>query len=420
MTTTATQQAAPQTNLDALRAPAESRLPTVTPGFGSLQAFELMQRQAKLLSATDLVPEQYRGVIEKRDRYGNVTDSRENPKAIANCTVALNMALRMRADPLMIMQNLHVIEGRPSWSAAFIIAMINDCGRFSPLRFEFRDLGEKTVEYVSFEWKTGQDGRRSRETVTQKVRIRDRGCVAWVIELATGERLESDEITLEMAIREGWYTKNGSKWQTMPGQMLRYRSGSFFGRIYAPELLMGLPSDEEVRDTLEARTEPDGTISVDVETLRRENAERAQAERGVAVPKDDGVTDLQPKDAAQADGAAAAQPVDEEAAPVQSAPAAAADDAAGDSDDAQQSRQAASSRPARGVNVEQLEARMRAAKDIDVLDADADLIREIADPAEQDRMEAIYRELRQTLAEPPAQPAQAAARPQRRRMPAPE
>ena len=63
------------------------------------------------------------------------------------------MASRMGADPLLIMQNLHVIEGRPSWSSQFVIASINQCGRFSPLRFELTEPGEETaVDYVYTEW----------------------------------------------------------------------------------------------------------------------------------------------------------------------------------------------------------------------------------------------------------------------------
>jgi hypothetical protein len=51
-----------------------------------------------------------------------------------------------------------------------------------------------------------------------------------------------------MAVAEGWYTKNGSKWRTMPELMLRYRAAAFFGRLYAPDILMGMHSDDEVRD----------------------------------------------------------------------------------------------------------------------------------------------------------------------------
>jgi hypothetical protein len=53
---------------------------------------------------------------------------------------------------------------------------------------------------------------------------------------------------MEMAVNEGWYGKNGSKWRSMPDLMMRYRSAAFFGRIYAPELLMGLPTADEVHD----------------------------------------------------------------------------------------------------------------------------------------------------------------------------
>lgn len=55
---------------------------------------------------------------------------------------------------------------------------------------------------------------------------------------------------MEMAVKEGWYQKNGSKWQSMPEQMLRYRAASFFGRIYAPDLLMGLKTQEEEQDAM--------------------------------------------------------------------------------------------------------------------------------------------------------------------------
>ncbi len=247
-------------SLATMRQPAA--VPDVTIGFNNLASFELMQRAAKLLCSSTLVPTQYRAVIEKADKYGNVTERRENPSALANAVVALNMAQRMGADPLMIMQNLHVIEGRPSWSSPFIIAAINGCGRFSPLRFDLERLGEKEVERVEFYWENKQRFERK-----VKVAVEDIACVAWALEKATGERLTSPRVTLEMAVKEGWYTKNGSKWQTMPEVMLRYRTASFFGRLYAPELLMGLRTVEEAQEIIELSPEGE-VLSVTTETLR--------------------------------------------------------------------------------------------------------------------------------------------------------
>jgi hypothetical protein len=51
-----------------------------------------------------------------------------------------------------------------------------------------------------------------------------------------------------MAKAEGWLTKTGSKWITMPELMLKYRAAAFFGRLYAPEVLMGMQTSEEVID----------------------------------------------------------------------------------------------------------------------------------------------------------------------------
>ncbi|WP_336148294.1 hypothetical protein [Acinetobacter ursingii] len=218
-------------------------------GLLNLEAFELSQRIAKMLSSSTLVPEQYRQTIKVKagkDNFGNMLYRDEpNPNGLANCVIALNMASRLNADPLMVMQNLYLIEGRPSWSSQFIMAAINSCGRFSALRFELEDLGEKEVEYSETVWEN-----RNKKTVHKKITINNMSCVAFAVERETGERIESSKITMEMAVKEGWYQKNGSKWQTMPEQMLRYRAASFFGRVYAPELLMGLRSSEEEQERI--------------------------------------------------------------------------------------------------------------------------------------------------------------------------
>jgi hypothetical protein len=51
-----------------------------------------------------------------------------------------------------------------------------------------------------------------------------------------------------MANKEGWFSKTGSKWQTMPELMIRYRAAAFWGRLYASDLLLGIQSQEEVVD----------------------------------------------------------------------------------------------------------------------------------------------------------------------------
>lgn len=178
--------------------------------FGNISHFETAQRMAKALCSSSIVPQTYQG------------DNR-----IGDCMIALEIANRIGANVLAVMQNLYIVHGRPAWSSQFIISCINASGRFSPMRYRM----------------TGTPGEDSY------------GCVAWAQD-KTGEKLESPEITVGMAKAEGWYQKNGSKWKTMPELMLRYRAATLFGRLYAPELLMGIQTDEEVIDVEVVSTAP--------------------------------------------------------------------------------------------------------------------------------------------------------------------
>ncbi|WP_025139040.1 hypothetical protein [Achromobacter sp. DH1f] len=382
------------TTVQSLRTEPEAQMPVVAPGFGSLQSFELMQRAARLLINSTLLPSSYRQFNPgKKDRYGNVTEWIENPNALSNCVVALNMSQRMGADPLMVMQNLYIVEGRPSWSSQWIIAAINGCGRFSPLRFEIKVLGSKLVPYKTTYWEDNQ-----RKTRTEDVAIVDKVCIAWAVEKETGARIESPAVSIEMAVREGWYTKNGSKWQTMDEVMLRYRTASFFGKLYAPELLMGLQTVEEAQDIIEATAGPDGTLSVNVDELRA-NAAVAQRQPSAA-PAD--ITDVESRDTQQAaqDDIAPAQAQAEASDPAQEASAPVTTTNAG-ANAARPGEQAelpgAGAADEETLDPAKVEAQLRAAKTVDVLDVAADFLPSIADDNERHRLTHLYQQLRTSM-----------------------
>ena len=171
----------------------------------TVQGFEALQRAARMFAASSLVPKAYQG-------------------SIPNCVIALNIALRMQADPLMVLQSLDIIHGRPSWRATFLIAAVNNSGKYAPLRFVF-------------------SGAKGADTW---------GCRAISKDLKTGTPLEGAEITIAMAKSEGWYGKDGSKWKTMPEQMLMYRAASFWTRTYSPEVSMGFATTDELLDEVGA------------------------------------------------------------------------------------------------------------------------------------------------------------------------
>lgn len=172
--------------------------PAASVGFDTISGFEALQRIANMFSQSTLVPQQAFA--------GN----------IGNCAIAVEMAHRLNMSPIMVMQNMYIVYGRPAWSSQFMIAAFNSCGRFEPIHYE--TVGKKGTDSY--------------------------GMKALSADLRTGVVLEGPVVDIQMAKDEGWYGKKGSKWQTMPDLMLRYRSATFLIRTTAPEISMGLTKDE--------------------------------------------------------------------------------------------------------------------------------------------------------------------------------
>ena len=201
------QQAAPPARAQTLEL--NQRGEIVHIGFDTVPGFEALQRIATGFSKSSLVPKAYQGNI-------------------ANCAIAVEMALRMKASPLMVMQNLYIVHDNPSWSSKFLIASFNQVGRFTSIKYKW----------------TGETGKPNR------------ACQAWAKEKATGEILEGPVVSWDMVVAEGWNSKNGSKWKTMPDLMFMYRAAAFLVRTTAPELTMGLPAAEESEDSFNDDEQP--------------------------------------------------------------------------------------------------------------------------------------------------------------------
>lgn len=214
----------------------------------TLEGMHALAQIAERLSASTLVPLAYQSV-QRKERAGKATEVTQNPSGVSNCMIALDIANRLGMPPLMVMQHLFVIDGKPSWSAQMVIASINSSGRFSPLRFEVEERGERTIEYTERVWDRAADRWVRNE---KKATIQDFSIKA-VSTGPNGELYEGPAVSMEMAIQEGWYARNDSKWRSpdMARVMARYRAAAFFGRMYAPERLLGLPMDDEVRDTID-------------------------------------------------------------------------------------------------------------------------------------------------------------------------
>ena len=244
------------------------------------EQFNTMQRVCKLFANSELVPDMYK---VKYDQIPANTDENTinaikfknqvaEHKAVANCMIAIEIATRIGASPLMVMQNMTPVYGKPSWSSKFLIATVNTCGRFEPLQFRFIDKGMcGMVDYTDYVW---DNATRSKKPVAKQFdgkKIMNIECVAFTTKKGSNDVLESSPVSIELAIQEGWYTKNGSKWQTMTKQMLMYRAASFWTSAYAPELSMGMRTVEEQQDIY---VDYQDVTATEVEAEKKENGNK--------------------------------------------------------------------------------------------------------------------------------------------------
>lgn len=169
--------------------------------WNDMEAFERTQRVAKMLASSNLVPQSYRGNI-------------------ADCTIAIDISSRMGLSPLAVMQNSQIVHGNFSWKGTACKAMIDSCGRY---------VNSKYIEV----------GERGKDSWGYYLQALDR---------VTGEIVKGVTVDIAMAKKEGWYNKNGSKWQTMPELMLKYRASAYFMRTECASLAMGFLTSEEQED----------------------------------------------------------------------------------------------------------------------------------------------------------------------------
>ncbi|QRF60205.1 hypothetical protein [Variovorax paradoxus] len=363
----------------------------------SLRGFELAQRIARALSTSNAVPAAFRQFTEKKGRDGNV-EMVENPSALGNCLIAIEVAQSVGMSIAAVMQNANVIEGRLTWSGQYKIAAINASGRFTPLRFDVKNKGVIKATYREKQGWNRQLNRYDFKDIS--VEVENLECVAWALpgnvafppQIRTLDQakaanlpvIESAPVSMRLAVEEGWYGKSGSKWQTeMRHLMLQYRAGSFFGNIHAPDIVMGMGrTTEETQDAIVLDVDHEGRVTgVSVEDLS------TQPVRGAEVVQKNTAEDSRDE---RGPGA-----VDE--------PAAASGAAAG------------ATQPA-GLDVDAFSEKLAACKDQDTLDAAMDSLRAL-NPTEEQRavLSDVYQRRATELEGAPAAPAAPAPAPTSRR-----
>lgn len=169
------------------------------PQTNNLTSFSQNWNMAVQLSKSDIIPDNYKNKPQ-------------------NVVIAIGLANQMQLDPFTVMQNLAIIKGKTSWSGSFCKTLIERTGKYKNLELNY--VGEK-----------GKDSY---------------GCYLSAVRVSDGKVINGPTVTMQMAKAEKW-TSN-SKWLTLTDLMLAYRCQSFFCRLYVPEAMNGIYTDDEITE----------------------------------------------------------------------------------------------------------------------------------------------------------------------------
>lgn len=179
--------------------------------------FEQLQRVAKLMATSSLVPEHLRSVPKRGDNPG--IDRQPD------CFLVAAQSFRWRMDPFAVAQHTYVVSGKLGYEGKLIAALINASG--------------KTVANLLPIY-SGAEGKPDR-----KVRI--------VARL----KGEAEDRAIEGTVGD-WQTSN-ERWKKSPDQQLFYRGAREWARRHMPEVLLGISAEEELGETVTLTRSTDGS-----------------------------------------------------------------------------------------------------------------------------------------------------------------
>jgi len=160
--------------------------------------FEHMQRIASTMAACSLIPEALKGTT---------------PQAtLANCFLVVNQAVRWNMDPFAVAQSVSVVHGKLCYEGKLVAAV----------------LEQKLGIRLRYEWNNGTGD-------------------ALGIKVA-GEFPDGRVETIEGTVGQWKTTGNNSPWGKLPKLMLAYRGSREWARLFAPGVMLGVYTDDELQE----------------------------------------------------------------------------------------------------------------------------------------------------------------------------
>lgn len=184
------------------------------------KVFENMHSLASIMaSAAATVPDHFRG---------NVGD----------CMAVVMQAAQWGMNPYAVAQKTHLIKGILGYESQLVAAVINSSG-ITTDRFKFEWFGDWTKIVGKFEIKQGQNG----EYRTPAWHLSDEEGLG--VRVTATIKGDASPTTLEVLLAQA-RTRNSTQWADDPKQQLAYLAQKKWARLYAPDVIMGVYTKDEI------------------------------------------------------------------------------------------------------------------------------------------------------------------------------
>lgn len=163
--------------------------------------FEHMQRIAGTMAACSLIPDALKG---------------QTPQTtLANCFLVVNQAVRWNMDPFAVAQSVAIVHGKLCYEGKLVAAV----------------LEQKLGIRLRYEWNNATG-----DALGIKV---------------SGAFPDGRVETVEGTVGQWKTTGNNSPWGKLPKLMLAYRGSREWARLYAPGVMLGVYTEDELQDMQE-------------------------------------------------------------------------------------------------------------------------------------------------------------------------
>ncbi len=161
-------------------------------------------------------------------------------KTPGDCMAIIMQSMQWRMNPWSVAQKTFLVSGKMGYESQLVAAVINSSGLIKG-RFKFDFYGEWEKIIGKFEIKSGNNG----EYRVPGWRLEDEAGIG--VRVSAQLRDESEPRVLDLLLAQA-RTRNSTLWADDPKQQLAYLGQKKWARLYAPDVIMGVYSIDELQD----------------------------------------------------------------------------------------------------------------------------------------------------------------------------